>query len=274
MLTLQSSIMKTTPRSQTALITGASSGIGYELTKLFARDRYNLVLVARSESKLEQIASQLTKQFGIIVKVVIKDLSSPTSPKEIWQELQTEAITIDVLVNNAGFATYGLFIETELQPELNMMQLNMITLTHLTKLFLPEMLARRAGKILNVASTAAFQPGPLMAVYYATKAYVLSFSEALANELQGTGVSVSALCPGTTASGFQSRAKMENSKLVNNKQIMDANKVAAIGYRGLMNDRSVIISGYQNKLLALIVRFIPRNLTTKIVRNMQEKTGK
>ncbi len=263
--------MKTTAPSPTALITGASSGIGYELSKLFAGDRYNLVLVARSESKLQQIASELTEQFGVRVKVVAKDLSSPTSPKEIWQELQIESITVDVLVNNAGFATYGLFTEAELEPELNMMQLNMVTLTHLTKLFLPEMLARQTGKILNVASTAAFQPGPLMAVYYATKAYVLSFSEALANELQGTGVSVSALCPGPTASGFQAKANMENSKLVKNKQIMDANKVASIGYHGLMNNQTVVIPGYQNKLLALVIRFIPRNLVTKIVRNMQEK---
>ena len=256
---------------KTALITGASSGIGYELTKLFARDRYNLVLVARSESKLQQIASELTEQYGIAVKVIAKDLALPSSPEEIWQELQTEAITIDVLVNNAGFATYGFFVETELQPELNMMQLNMVTLTHLTKLFLPEMLARQTGKILNIASTAAFQPGPLMAVYYATKAYVLSFSEALANELQGTGVTVATLCPGPTKSGFQAKANMENSKLVKDKQIMDAKKVASIGYQGLINNQTVIIPGLQNKLLALVVRFIPRNLLTRIVRSMQEK---
>lgn len=266
--------MNTSPPSQTALITGASGGIGYELTKLFASDRYNLVLVARSESKLKQIASELTKQFGIVVTIITKDLASPTSPTEIWQELQTEAITIDVLVNNAGFATYGSFAETELQPELNMMQLNMVTLTHLTKLFLPGMLARQAGKILNVASTAAFQPGPLMAVYYATKAYVLSFSEAITNELQGTGVSVTALCPGATASGFQARANMEDSKLVKNKQIMAADQVAAIGYRGLMNNQAVVIPGYQNKFLALVNRFMPRSLVTKIVRNMQEKAEK
>lgn len=256
---------------KTALITGASSGIGYELTKLFALDRYNLVLVARSESKLQQIASELTEQYGIAVKVIAKDLALPSSPEEIWQELQTEAITIDVLVNNAGFATYGFFVETELQPELNMMQLNMVTLTHLTKLFLPEMLARQTGKILNIASTAAFQPGPLMAVYYATKAYVLSFSEALANELQGTGVTVATLCPGPTKSGFQAKANMENSKLVKDKQIMDAKKVASIGYQGLINNQTVIIPGLQNKLLALVVRFIPRNLLTRIVRSMQEK---
>ena len=255
---------------KTALITGASSGIGYELTKLFARDRYNLVLVARSEAKLQQIDSELTAEFGITVKIIPKDLALPTSPEEIWQELQTEGITIDVLVNNAGFATYGLFANTELEPELKMMQLNMVTLTHLTKLFLPEMLTRKAGKILNVASTAAFQPGPLMAVYYATKAYVLSFSQALANEVERTGVSVTVLCPGPTASGFQARANMENSKLVKDKQIMDAKKVAVIGYQSLIDNQTMIIPGWQNKLLALIVRFIPRNLAVKIVRNMQE----
>ncbi len=263
--------MKTTEQSPTALITGASSGIGYELTKLFARDHYNLVLVARNESKLQQIASELTEKFGIVVKVIAKDLSLFTSPEEIWQELQTEGITTDVLVNNAGFATYGLFAETELQAELNMMQVNMVALTQLTKLFLPGMVARKNGKILNIASTAAFQPGPLMAVYYATKAYVLSFSEALANELQGTGVTVSVLCPGATESGFQARASMENSKLFEGRQIMDANKVASIGYGGLINNQTVVVPGWRNKFLAFIVRFTPRGLVTKIVRNMQEK---
>ncbi len=263
--------MKTINQPPTVLITGASGGIGYELTKLFARDRYNLVLVARSESKLQLLASELIERFGIVVKIIVKDLSLPESPEQIWQELQTEGIKIDVLVNNAGFATYGFFAENELQVELKMMQLNMVTLTHLTKLFLPEMLARQKGKILNIASTAAFQPGPLMAVYYATKSYVLSFSEALANELQGTGITVTALCPGPTASGFQARANMENSKLVKDKSIMDANKVASIGYRGLLNNQTVIVPGLQNKLLALIVRFTPRNLVTKLVRNTQEK---
>ncbi len=266
--------MKTINQSPTVLITGASSGIGYELTKLFGRDLYNLVLVARSESKLQQIASELTEQFGIVVKVIAKDLSLPASPEEIWQQLQTEGITIDILVNNAGFATYGFFAENQLEPELKMMQLNIVTLTHLTKLFLPNMVAQKAGKILNIASTAAFQPGPLMTVYYASKAYVLSFSEALANELQGTGVTVTALCPGPTASGFQARANMENSKLVKDKPVMDANQVASIGYRGLLNNQTVIIPGLQNKFLALIVRFLPRNLVTKIVRKNQEQADR
>jgi uncharacterized protein len=261
--------ISTSPK--TALITGASSGIGYELAQLFARDRYNLVLVARSADKLKQIADEFTRQFGISVKIIPLDLSLPDAPTKVFQELQREEITVNVLVNNAGFAAYGFFAETDLNAELQMMQLNTIALTHLTKLFLKEMVSRHEGKILNIASTAAFQPGPLMAVYYATKAYVLSFSEALANELQRTGVTVTALCPGPTESGFQARANMEESKLVSGKRIMDAKTVAQIGYRSLMKGETVVIPGLKNKLLALSVRFTPRNLVTKIVRSMQER---
>lgn len=179
-----------------------------------------------------------------------------------------------MLVNNAGFATYGLFSETNRETELQMMQVNIVCLTHLTKLFLSDMLKQREGKILNIASTAAFQPGSLMAVYYATKAYVLSFSEAIANELQGTGVTVTALCPGPTESGFQKRADMEQSKLVSDQKIMDAETVAKIGYRGLMNNQTVVIPGLKNQLLAQSVRVTPRKMVTKIVRKMQEKEDK
>ncbi|WP_017715970.1 SDR family NAD(P)-dependent oxidoreductase [Kamptonema formosum] len=260
-------------RQKTALITGASSGIGCELSKLFAGGGYNLVLVARSEPKLRQIAEELKGKFGISVTAVAKDLSVPSSPDEIFSELQQQSIKIDALVNNAGFATYGLFAETDLKAELQMMEVNMVSLTHLTKLFLRDMLEQGEGKILNIASTAAFQPGPLMAVYYATKAYVLSFSEALANELSGSGVTVTALCPGPTESGFQKRANMEESRLVSG-EIMDAETVANIGYRGLMENQTVVIPGLKNQLLALSVRFTPRDWVTKIVRNMQERVNK
>ncbi len=257
-------------RKQTALITGASGGIGYELTKLFAHDGYNLVLVARSEQKLTQIANDLKQKYGIAVKVIAKDLSIPTASEEIFQQTQQESIKVDVLVNNAGFASYGLFHEIDMTSELQMMQVNVVCLTHLTKLFLPDMVKQGSGKILNLASTAAFQPGPLMAVYYATKAYVLSFSEAIANELEGTGVTVTALCPGPTESGFQQRAAMEDSKLVSGQKIMDAETVAKIGYRGLLDGKTVVIPGVKNKLLAESVRFTPRKIVTKLVRNMQE----
>lgn len=258
-------------RPKTALITGASSGLGYEFAKLFAGDRYNLVLIARSESKLIEVADELSHKFGISVRYIIKDLSIPGSPAEILQELQQAAIQVDVLVNNAGFATYGFFSDTNLNVELQMMQLNMVTLTHLTKLLLPGMIQRHQGKILNVSSTAAFQPGPMMAVYYATKAYVLSFSEAIANELQGSGVTVTALCPGPTASGFQKRAAMEQSKLISGQQMMDAATVAQIGYAGLMKNQTIVVPGLKHKLLVFSVRFLPRNLVTQIVKNMQAK---
>ncbi|MGB3694806.1 MAG: SDR family oxidoreductase [Spirulinaceae cyanobacterium] len=257
--------------SKTVLITGASSGIGYELSKLFAKDSYDLVLVARSENKLQDLAAKLQNEFGIQVKVIVQDLAINFAPKTIFAELQEENITIDVLVNNAGFAAYGLFTETNLQAELEMMQLNMVALTHLTKLFLPGMVQRRQGKILNVASTAAFQPGPLMAVYYATKAYVLSFSEAIANELIGTGVTVTVLCPGPTKSGFQARADVEKSKLFRGSNMMDTQTVAEIGYSGLMASKTVIVPGFQNKFIAAFIKFLPRKLVTKIVCNVQKE---
>lgn len=255
---------------KTVLITGGSGGIGYEFAKLFARDRYNLVLVARTEQKLIEVAEVLKEQSGIAVKVIAKDLSKPTAVEEIFAELKQEDIKVDILVNNAGFGSYGLFVETDINTELQLMQVNMVALTHLTKLFLPNMLKQKYGKILNVASIAAFQPGPLMAIYYATKAYVLSFSEALANELKGSGVTVTALCPGVTASGFQARAEMEQSKLLSGPRIMKAETVAKIGYRQFMNNQTVVVTGLENKLLAFIVKFVPRSLLTQIVREIQE----
>lgn len=262
--------MKTINQRKTALVTGASSGIGAALTRLLAADGYNLVVVARSRKTLETLAEELTRTFGVQVVVLPQDLSLPHAPEEIVAALEQASIQVDVLINNAGFATYGLFAETSVVAELEMMQLNMVALTHLTKLLLPGMLARRAGKILNVASTAAFQPGPLMAVYYATKAYVLSFSEALANELRDSGVTVTALCPGPTRSGFQQRAQMEDSRLVSG-QIMDADTVARVGYQGLIGGRTIVIPGFQNRALAFAIRLLPRNLVTRMVRTAQER---
>ncbi|MBO3457485.1 SDR family oxidoreductase [Aetokthonos hydrillicola Thurmond2011] len=257
-------------RKQTALITGASGGIGYEFAKLFAQDGYNLVVIARSGQKLTQIAHDFKQKYGIEVKAIAKDLAIPTAAEEIFTQLQQESIKVDVLVNNAGFASYGLFQENDITKELEMMQVNMVTLTHLTWLFLKDMIGQGYGRILNLASTAAFQPGPLMAVYYATKAYVLSFSEAIANELEGTGVTVTALCPGPTESGFQQRAAMEDSKLVSGQKIMDAETVAQIGYRSLLEGKTVVIPGLKNKILAESIRFTPRKVVTKLVRIMQE----
>jgi short-subunit dehydrogenase len=261
--------MNSQPSKQTALITGASGGIGLELAKIFARHGHNLVIVARSQDKLASQARELASQHDISVKVLAKDLADPAAPRDIYRQLQQESIQIDVLVNNAGFATYGFLAELDLDGELAMMQVNIVALTHLTRLFLPDMLERKRGRILNVASTAAFQPGPLMAVYYASKAYVLSFSEAIANELQGTGVTVTALCPGPTRTGFQARADMEDSKLVQGG-LMDAATVAEAGYKALMQGETVVVPGLLNKLRAFAVRLVPDRVAARFVRKIQE----
>jgi short-subunit dehydrogenase len=257
---------------RTVLITGASGGIGLEFAKIFAREGYNLVLVARSEQKLHDIAAELGKQHNTHSTVIAKDLAKPNAPDELYAELQSKNIHVDVLVNNAGFATYGYFNEIDTAKDLEMIQVNVTALTHLSKLFLPPMKARGWGRVLNVASTAAFQPGPLMAVYYATKAYVLSLSEALAREFQGTGVTVTAMCPGPTESGFQQRAAMEDSKLVQNG-LMSSAEVAEEGYRAMMKGTTVIVTGLMNKVMAFSTRLIPRNVATNLVMNVQQRVG-
>src|SRR5580698_5464307 len=253
---------------QTALITGASGGIGYEFAKLFARDHYNLVLVARSTEKLNQVAAELQSQFGVTVKTVGLNLAAPPAPKFLFDQLEREGLKIDVLINNAGFGEFAEMAEEEI---LGQIQLNIAALTHLTRLFLPPMLARHSGKIMNVASTAAFQPGPLMAVYYATKAYVLSFSEALANEVAGSGVVLSCFCPGATDTGFAKRAGTEDSRLFRKLRPMNAEAVARDGYLGLMAGRTLVISGVQNWLVAESVRFAPRKIVTAVSRWVAEK---
>ena len=258
--------------AKTALITGASTGIGYELSKCFAADRHNLVLVARQEPKLRQVAGELSGQFGVSAKIIVADLAKPEAPQKIVDEVNKDSLQIDYLVNNAGFGLGGKFAETDLAVELDMMQVNMTALVHLTKLFLPGMLARKSGKIMNVASTAAFQPGPLMAVYYATKAFVLSFSEAIANELAGTGVTVTALCPGPTQSEFQQRAHIENTRLIKGKfmGLMTSEAVARIGYHGFMQEKRLVIPGLMNKMGVQSVRFSPRRVATQVARMLQE----
>ena len=257
--------------NRTALITGASSGIGRELAKLFARDHYDLVLVARNSSRLAQAADELQRQFGIAAKSFPVDLTSGSTPQFLFDQLAREGMTIDVLVNNAGYGKLGAFAEVSAEESLGQIQLNITALTHLTKLFLGPMLEKKSGKILNVGSTAGFQPGPLMAVYYATKAYVISFSEALANELQGTGVSVTCLCPGVTDTEFQKRAGTEQTKLFRQMRPMDAKTVARDGYRGLMKGKPLVISGFRNWLLAESLRVSPRRAVTAISRRLIEK---
>lgn len=257
---------------QVALITGASSGIGLELAELFAKDKINLVLVARSENKLKELSERLTTQYGVAVYLVAKDLSNYDAAKEIFDWCLANNIQIDYLVNNAGFGDFGFFAESNWSKQLQMINLNITTLTYLTHLFLPSMIKKKNGRVLNVASTAAFQPGPLMAVYYATKAFVLHFSEAIANELQETGVSVTVLCPGATESGFQAAAAMEESKLVKGKKLPTSKDVAEYGYKSMMKGKALAIHGVMNYLLANSVRFTPRNLVVKVARSVQDKS--
>ena len=254
----------------TVLVTGASSGIGDELAKLFARDGYRLVLVARDAAKLTAVAQELRQRYSADAVVLSKDLALPASPDELLGELRARAMPVDVLVNNAGFGSHGLFAESDLPEQLRMIQVNVTALTHLTRVLLPGMLERGWGRILNVASTAAFQAGPLMSVYYASKAYVLSFSEAVANEVRGTGVAVTVLCPGPTLTDFQRRAGLEATPLMGGR-VMDAATVALAGYRGLMDNKTVVIPGFRNRLVALAVRALPRDVVTAAVRRIQEK---
>jgi len=257
--------------NRTALITGASSGIGRELAKLFAHDHYNLVLVARNSARLAQVADELQRQFGITAKSFPLDLSASSAPQFLFDQLAPESVTIEVLVNNAGYGKLGAFAEVSAEESLGQIQVNIAAPTHLTKLFLGPMLERKSGKILNVASTAGFQPGPLMAVYYATKAYVISFSEALANELHGTGVTVTCLCPGVTDTEFQKRAGTEQTRLFRQMRPMDAKTVARDGYRGLMKGKPLLISGFRNWLLAESLRVSPRRIVTAVSRRLIER---
>ena len=252
-----------------AVVTGATVGIGYELTRLLARDGHDLAIVARNEEKLRDVAEQLSAQHGVDMTWVALDLSEPGAAGALHARLSGRPV--DVLVNNAGFGTFGPLAETATDDSVRMIRLNVEALTHLTRLVLPNMLERGTGRILNVASTAAFQPGPLMAVYYATKAYVLHFSEALAEELRDTGVTVTALCPGPTATEFQKRAKMEDSGLMRRLGVMDASSVAEAGYRGMLRGRRIVIPGLMNKLGPLGLRLAPRKIVPPVVRRLQEE---
>lgn len=254
-----------------ALITGASNGIGYELAKIHASKGDDLVLVARSAKKLDELKQQLEKQYKINVHNIAKDLSEHRAAEEVYVETSKLGLQIDYLINNAGFGDFGMFVESSWAKEEQMINLNITTLVHLSKLYLQDMVKRRSGKIMDVASTAAFQPGPTMAVYYATKAFVLSFSEAINNEVGDKGITVTALCPGATESGFQAAAAMEESALVKGKKLPSSKEVAEYGYKAMMNGKAVAIHGTMNAIMANAVRFLPRNLVVKVTRKVQDK---
>jgi hypothetical protein len=253
------------------LITGASAGIGLELARVFASHNHDLVLVARNEASLRSLADELRTTYGIDAVVLPADLSKPEAPALIHDFCAQHKLDVDILVNNAGFGDYGAFHELDRQRQLDMIAVNITSLADLTHRFLPGMVARGSGKIMNVASTAAFQPGPFMSVYYATKAFVLHFSEAISVELEGTGVSVTALCPGATHSEFQERANLNGSRLFDGRKLPSSKDVAIYGYDATMRGKRVAIHGILNAVLANSVRFSPRGVVLRIARFIQSK---
>jgi short-subunit dehydrogenase len=254
-----------------ALVTGASSGIGLAVAELLAEQKFDLVVSGRNRAALVETADRLKSQHGVNVIVLPCDLGAAGGGRALAGMLREQGLEPDVLVNNAGFGTYGPLLEQTVESQVEMIQVNVTSLVELTRLLAPAMVTRHSGRILNVASTAAFQAGPLMAVYYASKAFVLSFSEAVGNELSGTGVTVTALCPGPTTTAFQDRARMQESRLGKAAAFMDARTVARIGIEAMMSGKPLAIAGMMNRLVAWSTRLAPRQLTTKLARAINAK---
>lgn len=254
-----------------ALITGASGGIGEALAYVLAREGYSLILSARSTEALEMVASKCQQMYGTEVQCIPADLSLPDAATELWRKVVGNDISVHILINNAGFGDYGSFSASDPDKNQRMIVLNVQALTELSRLALPDMLATKSGYIMNVASVAAFQPGPYMAVYYATKAYVLSFSEAIAEECKGSGVTVTALCPGPTSTGFVEKASAGENPVFRFMKMPTATEVAEYGYRAMMRGKRVAVHGFGNRLLAMISPRMPRGLVVRAVRMMQER---
>ncbi|MDB6028408.1 MAG: hypothetical protein JWM68_4631 [Verrucomicrobiales bacterium] len=257
-------------QNEWVLITGASSGIGLEFARLFATKKFDLVLHGRNEARLNEISRELTAKHSVRVKVLVRDLAQPAAASKIFAELEKERIPVSILVNNAGFGAGKFFAQEQLQVCTDMVETNITALIELTHLFLKPMLARKSGKILNVASTAAFQPGPKMAVYYASKAFVFSFSNALANELDGSGVTVTTLCPGPTRTEFHARAGATRSEKTIGKWMMTAEEVARAGYNGLMKGKRNVVPGLVNKIGVALAKIAPTRLSTAAARKVME----
>ncbi len=254
---------------QSALVTGASGGIGVDLAECFAKDGYDLILTARSEAALKEVADRLSKTYKVKAAPIAIDLGAIGAGRKLADEINTRGLSVDVLVNNAGYGTAGAFDGSNEADQLGMIDLNVRALVELTHIYWPSMLAKKRGGVLNVASTAAFQPGPLMAIYYASKAFVLSFSEALWKEAEGTGVHVSCLCPGPTTSNFRERAGTGKTKLSRVGTPMSSLSVAKQGYRGFQHNRRVVITGARNAMLARLAPFMPRATLLGLVHNLQ-----
>lgn len=254
---------------QTALVTGASAGIGVDLAECFAKDGYNLILTARTESALREVAERLAKTHKVTATAIALDLGAIGGGAKLAEEIKKKGLAVDVLVNNAGYGSAGAFDGSDQATQLGMVDLNDRALVELTHIYWPSMLKAKRGGVINVASTAAFQPGPLMAVYYASKAFVLSFSEALWEEARGTGVHVSCLCPGPTVSKFRERAGTGKTRLSRAGTPMTSARVAALGYRAWRANKRVEITGLRNRVLARLVPFLPRTTILGLVRNLQ-----
>jgi len=252
--------------NKTVLITGASSGIGLEFAQIFASKGDNLVLIARRKDLLDDFEKRMKKKYGIIIHIISKDLSKQNAVHEIYNELSKKNIHVDYLINNAGFGDFGLLAHSDVEKQIQMINVNILALTLLTRLLLPAMIKAKYGRILNVASTAAFQPGPTMSVYFASKAYVLSFSEAIAHEVKDSGITVTALCPGATKTEFKEVADLGKSRLFKGNNIASARDVAIFGYKRMMKGHTVVIHGFVNNILAQSIRFAPRKLVVAVAR--------
>ena len=261
-----------TKNHKTVLITGATSGIGYEFAKIFAKDKHDIILIARNEDNLKKISQELEINHGVRCNFIVCDLTAHNAALEIERKIKSLGLTVDYLINNAGFGNYGLFKDTDCKRDSDCIQVNVTALTQLCKLFFPKMVERGYGGILNVASTAAYQPGPLMSVYYATKSFVASLTQAIANEAEKTGVHVTLLCPGPTATQFQEAAQMKNSKLFSAKvlKVADAHSVAIAGYKGLLANKKVVIPGVLNKIGVYSNRFVTNSFAAMVARKIQE----
>ena len=255
-------------QGQTALVTGASAGIGVDLAECFASDGYNVIVTARTESALHQVAGRLAQTYAVTATPIAADLGAIGSGQALANDIRARGLAVDVLVNNAGYGKAGAFAGSDAAEQLGMLDLNVRALVELTHIYWPGMLASRRGGILNVASTAAFQPGPLMAVYYASKAFVLSFSEALSGR-SDTGAKVSCLCPGPTTSKFRERAGTGKTRLSRAGTPMPSMTVARMGYQAWQNNTRVIVTGSRNRIMARLVPFLPRSTALRIVRNLQ-----
>ena len=255
---------------QTALITGASGGLGLSFVNIFARDGYDIVLVARNGDRLEEIKKEIETKYNVNAMVVAVDLCAQNGAEQVFDATSKAGIKVDVLVNNAGFGDFGEFYKSDLNKQTRMVDLNCIALMQLCHLYLPDMIKNGKGNILNVDSIAAFQAGPLMSVYYATKAFVLSFSQALTRELKGTGVKVTALCPGPIRTNFDNAADLGESGLFKNLKVWDPNVVAEFGYKNMKKGKSLCICGFVNKIIVFANRLAPRCLVRNMVYSLQK----